>query len=92
MGRPFALDLEVNAYPIPEIKYGDEVQLLLNPLEITLGNVSYLEDRRIYFWKIKRVPHRTRFISLPMKLRRIRLSQPGTEFLLLNQTICLFHA
>lgn len=40
MGCPVALDLEVIAYPIRETKYGDEVQLLLNPLEITLGNIS----------------------------------------------------
>jgi len=26
--------LEVIAYPIPEIKYGDEVQALINPKEI----------------------------------------------------------
>ena len=32
--------LEVIAMPIPEIQYGDELQVLLNPQEITLGKAS----------------------------------------------------
>lgn len=32
--------VEVVAYPIPEIKYGDEVEVLLNPEEITVVKTS----------------------------------------------------
>ena len=32
--------LEVIAYPIPEIKYGDEVQVLVNPEEIEVSRAS----------------------------------------------------
>lgn len=30
--------LEVIAYPIPEIRYGDEIQVFINPNEITVGD------------------------------------------------------
>jgi len=32
--------LEVIAHPIPEIKYGDEVEVLLNPEEVVVGEAS----------------------------------------------------
>jgi phage pi2 protein 07 len=32
--------LEVIAYPIPEIKYGDEVQVLVDPQEIEVSRTS----------------------------------------------------
>ena len=37
--------LEVIAYPIPEIKYGDEVQVLVDPQEIEVSRRQMLDDR-----------------------------------------------
>ena len=37
--------LEVIAYPIPEIKYGDEVQILVDAQEIEVSRRQMLDDR-----------------------------------------------